>query len=107
MEPHVKILREFRDMFLINNLVGKVFVDLYYTYSPPVADFIASHDTARLMVRWSLMPIVGMSWMALHLGPWITLSLMGLFICLLILGVAVTLRRKVFSATPLRQAQGR
>ena len=101
MEPYVKVLRDFRDRFMINNGVGKAFINLYSTYSPPVADFIASHDTVRLVVRWSLMPIVGMTWVALYLGPWITLALMGLLIYLLMLGVWVTLRRKVFLPTPL------
>jgi hypothetical protein len=78
MEPHVMVLRDFRDRVLLTNNVGRSFVELYYTYSPPVADFIASHDTARLIVRWSLMPVVGMSWMALNIGliPSITIILL-------------------------------
>ena len=47
MEPHVKILRDFRDRFLLGNMAGKGFVRLYYTYSPPIADFIAGHDNLR------------------------------------------------------------
>jgi len=31
MEPHVKVLRDFRDRFMINNDVGKAFIDLYNT----------------------------------------------------------------------------
>jgi Ni/Fe-hydrogenase subunit HybB-like protein len=31
----------------------------YYKYSPPVANFIAKHDSLRAMVRISLLPIVG------------------------------------------------
>ena len=69
MESHVKVLREFRDRFLLTNTVGRAFVDLYSTYSPPVADFIASHDNLRLMTRWSLLPVVGVSWMSLNIGP--------------------------------------
>ena len=33
MEPQVKVLRNFRDRFLLTNKVGRSFVDLYYTYS--------------------------------------------------------------------------
>lgn len=51
MEPHVKILRDFRDRFMIGNEVGKIFIRLYYRYSPPVADFIVEHDSLRTMVR--------------------------------------------------------
>jgi hypothetical protein len=56
--------------------VGKAFVDLYSTYSPPVADFIASHDTVRFMVRWSLLPVVGVSWVAINIGSVFTLIFM-------------------------------
>lgn len=31
MEPHVKLLRQFRDRFLLTNPVGRTFVHLYYT----------------------------------------------------------------------------
>ena len=75
-EPHVKILREFRDGFLLNNLMGRAFVQLYYTYSPPIADFIAKHASLRVITRLSLLPIVGMSWFALKLGVFSSLTMM-------------------------------
>jgi len=76
MESHVKVLSEFRDRFLLNTSAGRAFVDLYYAYSPHVAEFIASHDTLRAIVRWSLLPIVAMSWITLRLGLLPTISLM-------------------------------
>ena len=97
MEPHVKVLREFRDRFLLTNPVGRAFVDLYNTYSQPVADFIARHDTARSVVRWSLLPLVGVSWMASNFGLGVTLVLMGLLFFLIGVGAGVTLRRMQFS----------
>ena len=66
MESHVLVLRDFRDRFLLNNTVGKAFVRLYYACSPPVADFIAGHDSLRAVVRIGLMPVVGISHVALH-----------------------------------------
>jgi hypothetical protein len=80
MEPHVKIMREFRDRFLIGNTVGKIFVHLYYTYSPPIADFIAKHDSLRILVRMSLFPVVGFSWITLKVGPVLTFVFMLFFI---------------------------
>lgn len=79
IEPHVKILRKFRDRFLITNITGKSFVNLYYKYSPPLADFIARHDNLRMMVRMTLFPLVGISWMALKLGILPTSMLVLLF----------------------------
>ena len=76
MEPHVKILRDFRDRFLIGNTVGKIFVHLYYTYSPPIADFIAKHDSLKAIVRIALLPIVALSWIALKIGPVLAVALM-------------------------------
>jgi len=80
MEPHVRILRDFRDRFLLGNMVGKGFVRLYYTYSPPIADFIAKHDSLRAMVRISLFPVVGVSWIALKIGSLSTVALTLIFI---------------------------
>ena len=78
--PDVKILRDFRDRFLLHNSVGKGFIRLYDTYSPPIADFIAKHDSLRAMVRISLLPVVGVSWIALKIGSVSTVALMLIFI---------------------------
>ena len=77
-EKHVRLLRRFRDFYLMPNKIGRAFVDAYYRYSPPMADFIADHDTLRAIVRWSLLPLVGLSWMLLHLGIAPTLLLLFL-----------------------------
>jgi len=58
--------------------IGRAFVNAYYAYSPPMADFIAKHDTLRMMVRWSLLPLISLSWMLLHLGVISTLLLLAL-----------------------------
>jgi hypothetical protein len=81
LEPHVKLLRQFRDRFLLTNAPGKVFVHLYYTYSPPIANVIAAHSGLRMIVRWSLWPLIAFSWMLLHLGVVQTLLLTILFGC--------------------------
>ncbi len=78
--PCVQILRKMRDRFLLTNSIGKSLVNLYYKYSPPLADFIADHDNLKIFVRLSLLPLVGISWLALKLGPLFTISLMALFV---------------------------
>jgi hypothetical protein len=74
MDWHVEILSLFRDVYLLPTKVGQTFVDAYYRYSPPLADFITKHNTLRAVVRWGLLPFVGVSWMALHLGLSLTLA---------------------------------
>jgi len=69
------VLRDFRDRVLLTNNVGRSFVELYYTYSPPVADFIAKHTSLRRVARWTLLPLVGVSWVALKLGSVSALAL--------------------------------
>jgi hypothetical protein len=58
MEPDVMVLREFRDSYLLTSGMGKKLVDLYYEYSPPVADVIAGHEWMRAATRWALSPFV-------------------------------------------------
>jgi hypothetical protein len=92
MAPHVKVLREFRDRILLNNSVGKAFVKFYYKYSPPVADFIAEHANLRALVRVSLLPVVGVSWLAPKIGPVSTMVLI-LFFTFGLIGI-VRVRKK-------------
>jgi hypothetical protein len=58
MAPEVERLREFRDSCLLTNGPGRAFVDLYYRFSPPVADFISASDELRQIVRGILWPLV-------------------------------------------------
>lgn len=84
MEPHVKILREFRDSFLLKSSFGKFFVNLYYEYSPPIADIIANNDNFRRIVRLGLLPLVGVSFLTIKIGPLPTMVLMFTFISYLV-----------------------
>ena len=79
MERHVTILSEFRDRFLLTNSAGKALMRFYYTLSPPVADGIARHEGLRRLVRLSLLPVVGMSWVMLTLGPLATMTVVMCF----------------------------
>ena len=55
----IDVLREFRDVVLLESTAGSQFVALYYQLSPPVADFIAGNELLRTLVRELLVdPIV-------------------------------------------------
>lgn len=58
LEPEVMVLRSFRDDVLLENPMGRSFVDLYYRVSPPIADFIARHEALKVVTRLALTPIV-------------------------------------------------
>ncbi|MEI6826208.1 MAG: putative Ig domain-containing protein [Desulfuromonadales bacterium] len=58
LDPHVMVLRHFRDDVLLQSQAGTAFVKFYYKHSPPIADFIAQHDTLRLLFRFALTPLV-------------------------------------------------
>lgn len=58
LAPEVTTLRQFRDRFLRPYPIGQTFIQLYYRYSPPMADFISRHATARTATQWLLAPII-------------------------------------------------
>ncbi len=58
LEPEVRLLRDFRDRYLLTNAPGQAFVDWYYRTSPPVADVIAERELLRLVTRVALTPLV-------------------------------------------------
>ncbi|MBI4684808.1 MAG: PKD domain-containing protein [Nitrospirae bacterium] len=57
LDPHVMVLRRFRDKYLLTNPLGKIFVSLYYRTSPPSADIISRHENLRTLTRILLTPI--------------------------------------------------
>jgi hypothetical protein len=79
-EKHVQLLRRFRDLYLMPNIIGRAFVKTYYKYSPPMADFIVKHDFLRTIVRWGLAPLIAISWISLKTGLLPTVALMLIFI---------------------------
>ncbi|MCR4322596.1 MAG: fibronectin type III domain-containing protein [Candidatus Azambacteria bacterium] len=58
LDPHVMVLRQFRDNYLLTNEPGKLLVAAYYATSPPLADFIARHEWARKGAQVALAPLV-------------------------------------------------
>jgi len=58
LQPEVKVLRRFRDRWLLSNPPGQWLVQQYYRYSPPMADIIAGQDGLRAVTRAVLTPLV-------------------------------------------------
>jgi hypothetical protein len=86
-EPHVQVLREFRDRMLLANPAGRTFVHWYYETSPRYATWIARHDIARAAVRMALLPVIAAAYGVLH-PAWI------LAFGLLLTGLALRMLRR-------------
>ena len=58
LHPKVAELRAFRDRHLLTNAPGRLFVSLYYRFSPPLARLVGEHDWLRAAARGALVPVV-------------------------------------------------
>jgi hypothetical protein len=68
LDPHVAVLRSFRDSFLLTNRLGKTFVSWYYATSPPYADAIRQNGPVKTVVRIALFPLIGFAYLCLATG---------------------------------------
>jgi hypothetical protein len=80
LAEHVKILKQFRDTYLLPNQIGQKLVALYYRKGKPAAMFIESHPYLKLPVRMLLYPVVGFAWLTLYIHPMMVLFLCGIFV---------------------------
>jgi uncharacterized repeat protein (TIGR02543 family) len=69
IHPHLDILRDFRDKYLVHSIFGRKLVELYYRYSPSIAHFIARHKVLKIAVRINLLPLIIFSYSIVHFGP--------------------------------------
>lgn len=46
------------------------------------------------MARWSLLPLVGMGWLARHIGPAVTVALSVVMFILMSTGMIITLKKR-------------
>ena len=58
LSADVKVLRSFRDKYLLTNSLGRKFVEYYYQCSPPVAEYIHQNELLRGLTRVLLTPLV-------------------------------------------------
>ncbi|MDX1812115.1 MAG: CFI-box-CTERM domain-containing protein, partial [Gammaproteobacteria bacterium] len=84
LHDDVAVLRQFRDKYLLTNTLGKAFVAFYYKNSPPIANYIAHHETLRSITRGLLTPIV----YAVKYPQWF-------IVCLLLIASVMMLRRRL------------
>jgi len=78
--PFTEILRNLRDTILLKFEFGRKFVELYYNYSPPVAEFLKIHPFISFTTSLFLMPVVVFSWFMLYVPLWLKLLILSAFL---------------------------
>jgi hypothetical protein len=58
LEPHVNVLRDFRDRYLLTNPCGAAFVQFYNRHSPAVAECIKQNSVLKTITIWLLTPLI-------------------------------------------------
>lgn len=80
-EPHVQVLRQFRDRYLTTNAVGRRATELYYRVSPPLARFVAARPWARGATRVMLLPAYAVAWLGVRGLLWtVPLALLAVLV---------------------------
>ena len=93
LDPHVQVLRDFRDRYLLGYKLGGKLVELYYQKSPPIAEMISKSEGLQLITRWCLLPVVGIAYLAVSFGI-ITTFLVMTFGVLMAVSASVIIMRK-------------
>lgn len=91
--PHVKILREFRDKFLMRTEFGPSLVKIYYKYSPFGARYIAKHRVLKIIIRFYLLPVVAFSYSMVHFGPLLTAIISLMILAVPVFFASITQKR--------------
>jgi len=94
MAEEIQGLREFRDLYLLTNGVGRAFVNLYYSVSPPMAEFITEHPSLKPTVRAGLVPAVVMSTIVVNTAPAEKAAMAGLLVLLSVAMAVWATRRR-------------
>lgn len=68
-EPSVVLLREFRDKCLMTNTPGRALVNVYYKYSPSVAELIEDKPVLKAITVILLIPFVGIAFILTSMNP--------------------------------------
>ncbi len=85
LDKHVVILREFRDTFLAKNSLGQLVIGTYYKYSPWLASIIEQHEMLAAVVRFALVPAIGVAFVSLKLPYVANVLILGAAIVLTVL----------------------
>jgi uncharacterized protein YkwD len=94
LSPEIQFLRTFRDEIVVSTLGGRMFMTTfnvaYYSFSPPIAEFLSSHPLMAHIVRVLLYPLIAalrltvIVFNAIYFNNELAILFSGLFASLLI-----------------------
>lgn len=90
----VRLLRRFRDHYLIGNAPGRAFVAWYYEHSPRWAQALRESPALKPLVRAALLPAIALAAFTLH----VPLAAQGALLLLVLLALARIRRRRTARA---------
>jgi len=93
-KPNIVTLDQFRDKYLLANKLGMKFAQIYYKYSPLIADTIAEQEVLKFLVRLGLIPLIGFSWLAIHYGMMLALLAVLSILTIIIGGACLIIKTK-------------
>ena len=94
MAQEIGILRQFRDEYLLTNPVGKTLAEIYYSVSPPLAEFLIEHPDLKPVVRAGLAPAVAMSTIAVNTSSAGKIAIAGLLVLVSVALAIWAMRRR-------------
>lgn len=83
----VQVFRDFRDQYLLTNVVGTQFVQLYYRYGPVAANYLNEHPVFKPAMQALLYPYLLLASAFVDSG--MIAGLFSLFMCFVISGLFV------------------
>ncbi len=95
MAAEVQTFRNFRNAFLLTHNWGRAFVRFYYRHSPPIANFIAQHESLRTITRATLWPVLAFASLSLHIGALNAGLLFATLLLLPLLALRIYLNRRM------------
>jgi hypothetical protein len=66
LQADIKMLRCFRDKYLLSNGIGRRMGEMYYKFGPIVAEHISKHESLKLAVRAGLYPLIIFTYLMFH-----------------------------------------
>lgn len=92
-ERYLKLLRDFRDSFLLSNTPGRLLIKWYYRISLPISEYISRYKMVKRVVCALIYPLAGLSYVMLKLTVQTQLALITMTAGAIVLSSTLKVKR--------------